>query len=398
MTLPRRLKSGVLEAFCKFTEDTEVPPAFAVWSGMITIAAALGRDCFVDYGYYTIYPNLYIVLIGPSAVAKKSTSIKFAARMIKQVKPTINVLSQKMTPESLISRLSGLDAKEGDTMIVPAAVGVALVSEFATLVDKGAFKSGMIGILTDLYDAEDFEYSTKARGLEKVKNPCLSIIGGCTLFWIKECIPIISVGGGFTSRIVFVFSKGSGKLVPEPQMTPENKRRREDICHDLCEISKMRGPFGRTDGAKKIYNDEYVHFRTNSPLIEDESLCGYAGRRADILMKVAMLVSASSSSDRLIGERSMSVALSILKRTEEHMPNVLRVITSNEVGDIFDQILRYIEKNKIVGKAELTRRFLPKIGANELDAMMRTLEQANLVTSEVIGGGKTRYTFIGKKG
>lgn len=394
--MARKLKSGVLESFCKFTEDTEVPAAFAVWSGMITIAAALGRDCFVDYGYYTLYPNMYIVLIGPSAVAKKSTAIKFAAKMIRQVTPSINILSQKMTPEALIGALSGLDAKEGDTMIVPAAVGVALVSEFATLVDKGAFKSGMIGILTDLYDAENFEYRTKSRGTETVKNPCLSIIGGSTLHWIKECIPLVSVGGGFTSRIVFVFSKGSGRLVPWPQMSMENKLRMADICHDLNEIAKMRGPFALTEDARKVYDKEYIDFRKHSELLEDENLGGYAGRRADILIKVSMLISASSSSDRLITERSMSVALSILKRAEESMPGVLRVITSNEVGDIFEQIIRYMMQHKTVNKAELTRKFLPKITAMELESMMRTLEQADIVACEH-SGNQTRYVFTGQK-
>ncbi len=394
--MPRRLKSGVLEAFCKFTEDTEVPAAFAVWSGMITIAASLGRDCFIDYGYYTLYPNMYIVLIGPSAVAKKSTPIKFAARMIKQVKPPVNMLSQKMTPEALISALSGLDAKEGDTMIVPSAVGVALISELATLVNKGSFKSGMIDVLTDLYDAEDFEYRTKSRGIEYVRNPCLSIIGGATPIGIKECIPVVSIGGGFTSRIVFVFSKGSGRLVPRPHRSLENKRRMEDICHDLCEIAKMRGPFALSEDAGKLYDKEYIDFRKHSKLIEDDTLGGYVGRRADILMKVSMLVSASSSSDRLITARDMNVSLGILRKTEESMPNVLRVITSNEVGDIFEQIIRYIQKNKVVGKAELTRKFLPKITAMELDSMMRTLEQADIIVSEV-DVGKTKYIFCGKK-
>jgi len=394
--LTRKLKSGVLEAFCRFTEDTEVPAAFAVWSGMITIAAALGRDCFIDYGYYTLYPNIYIVLIGPSAVAKKSTPIKFAARMIKRVKPCINVLSQKMTPEALISALSGLDAKEGDTMIVPAAVGVALISELATLVNKGSFKSGMIDLLTDLYDAEDFEYRTKGRGIEYVRNPCLSIIGGATPIGIKECIPLVSVGGGFTSRIVFVFSKGSGRLISRPQMSIENKKRMEDICHDLNDVAKMQGPFALSDGAGKIFDEEYIDFRRHSPLLEDDSLGGYAGRRADILIKVSMLVSAAKSSDRLIQEVDMSTSLGILRRTEESMPNVLRVITSSEVGDIFEQIIKYMMKHKAVGRAELVRRFLPKITAMELDAMIRTLEQADIVRTE-IDGGKTRYVFCGRK-
>jgi len=392
----RRLKSGVLEAFYKFTEDTEVPAAFAVWSGMIAIAAAIGRDCFVDYGFYTLYPNMYIVLVGPAGSAKKSTPIKFATRMLKQVKPAVNILSQKMSPEALITALSGLDAKEGDTMVVPSAVGIVLVSELATLINKSSFKSGMIDVLTDLYDAEDFEYRTQKRGKEQVRNPCLSFIGGITPIGIKECIPPVSIGGGFTSRIVFVYSKGSGRLVPRPQRSAENKQRMEDICHDLCEISKMRGSFALTSDAERIYDKEYINFRKYSKLLENESLGGYVGRRADMVLKASMLVSASSSDDRLITDKSLSVALSILRRTEESMPSILRLVTSSDVGDIFEQIIQYIMRQKSVSKPELIRRFLPKITAIELDAMMRSLELAEIVVAE-IDGGKTRYIFIGQK-
>lgn len=393
--MARKLKAGVLEAFCKFTEGTEVPPVFAVWSGIALVSAVLGRDCFIDYDYYTIYPNLYVVLIGPSGVAKKSTPIKLITRIIKSVRPSVNILSQKMTPEGMIGALGGLYGKDGDTQVIPSAVGIVIVSELSTLIDKNSFKSGMIGILTDLYDAEDFEYLTRSRGRELVKNPCLSLIGGSTPHWIRECIPSVAIGGGFTSRIVFVYSKGSDQLVPRPKMSDVNKQRQRDIEHDMNEISKMRGVFATSDDAGALYDKEYIAFRRGSPLVADEGLGGYAGRRADILAKVAMVVSASRRDNRLITLDDMSVAIAFITKVEESMSKVMKAITSKEVGDIFEQIVRYIMRHKVVSRPDLIRRFRHKMTSAELNVMMQTLDEEGVVRVEV-EGKSVRYVFTGK--
>lgn len=393
----RRLKDGILAAICNFTEDTEVPAAFAVWTGVSTVSAAMGRDCFVDQGYFVIYPNLYIVLVAGSARCRKSTAIAIADDLIKHIIPKVNVLSQKLTAEGLIGALSGMIGHEGDTEIIPAAVGVVLVDELSTLIDKNAFKTGTIALLTSLYDAKDFEYLTRGRGRELVKNPCLSILGGSTISWIKEAIPAVSIGGGFTSRIVFVYRKMRDKLVPWPVMSSENKKRREDIIHDLNEVAKMRGSFGITPDARKMYEDEYVHFYRHSELMMDDGLDGYANRRHHMLLKMAMIASASRRDNRLIELNDMSLAINMLRKAEESMPLIIKALTSKETGDIFEAILKYMMAKKVVHKAELVRRFRHQMTSTELDIYMRSLEEEGAVRVEV-DRGKVRYLFTGERG
>jgi hypothetical protein len=301
-----------------------------------------------------------------------------------------------MTPEGMIGALSGLIGKVDDPQVIQAAVGIALVSEFATLVDRNAFNSGMIGVLTDLYDAEDFEYLTRSRGRETVHNPCLSILGGSTLHWIKECVPLVSVGGGFTSRIVFVYKEEREKVIARPKMTNENRQRFKDAMHDLNEIAKMRGPFAMDEAAGEMYDREYEHFYHHSNLMEDANLSGYAGRRHDILMKVAMVISASRSDNRLITTNELQIAIAIMHKAEEAMPKILKAITAKEVGDIFEQIIRYISRHKIVARPQLINQFRHKLTGRELDELMRTLEGAGIVGVQV--DGKTvRYTFLKDK-
>jgi len=383
--LARRLKSGVLEAFCKFTEDTEVPAVFAVWAGIATISAALGRDCFVDQGYFTVYPNLYIVLVSGSARCRKSTAIGIAEDFIKQIKPAVNILSQKMTPEGLIGALSGMIGEIGATEVVPAAIGIAIVDELSTLIDKNAFKSGMISILTKLYDAKDFEYLTRGRGREMVKNPCLSILGGSTLHWIKESVPIVSIGGGFTSRVVFIYKDKREKLVPWPVLSAENKQRKEDIIHDLNEVAKLRGPFAVDNQALEMYKSEYVNFYENSHLMDNQDLSGYANRRHHILLKLSMIISASRRDSRVITASDMSTSVSIMQRAEESMPLILRALTAKEIGDTFDEILKFLIRHKVANKSDLIRHFRHKLSSQQIDEVMRTLEEGGYIAVEVDG-------------
>ena len=179
--MTRKLKEGLLEAYCKYAEHTEVPSRFALWSGLATISAVLGRDCFVDFGFYTIFPNTYIILVAKSARCRKSTSVQMTSFFLRKVKPPVKILAQKMTTEALISSLGGMNAKEGDdgssAILTIESVGSIIADELITFIDRNAFKTGMVTLLTKLYDCTDFDYETISRKKEEVVNPCLTIHG-----------------------------------------------------------------------------------------------------------------------------------------------------------------------------------------------------------------------------
>lgn len=390
--MTRRLKDGILTGFCNYCFDTEIPDIFALWTGIATISAALGRDCFVDMGHFTVFPNMYVVLVAGSAKCRKSTAINIAADFIRRIEPPIKTMSQKMTPEALIGSLSGTNVK-GDSSIISEAVGVAVVDELATLIDANAFKSGMIPLLTKLYDDKDFPYETRSRGIELVKNPCLSILGGSTLHWIRESVPVVAIGGGFTSRVIFVFCDSSDKLVPWPKLTEENIKRGDAIAHDLCQVAKMRGAFGFTDNAKSMYSSEYKNFRERSPLYGEKSLAGYAGRRHDILTKLCMIVSASLRENRIVDEKDVGVALNILRNAEANMPRVLTAITAERTGDVCEEVLNIIRNKQIISRAALLTKMRYKLSAQELDIIINTLTEMRVVQA-IITKGSVDYKYI----
>jgi len=315
--MTRQCLDGVIEEFCLYNEPTEVPGIYALWTGIFTVAEMMGRECFLDQGHFVVWPNMYVILVAGSAVCRKSTAVRIGLSFIKKVDPPVKILSQRMTGEALISALSGIKIQD-KTKIIDEAVGCFVNDELSTLIDKNSFNTPLISILTKLYDCDDFDYETKARGAERVKNPCLSILGGSTPEWIKGAMPIHAIKGGFTSRFVFVFKASNNKRVAWPKTSPETVERGKRILHDLCEIRKMRGPFGATADAQKMFEDEYIGF-LDGPMKRNPYLSGYVGRRHVTLLKVAMAFSVSRGDDREIKDVDMLKAIKSLRSVEGGM-------------------------------------------------------------------------------
>jgi len=286
-----------------------------------------------------------------------------------------------MTTEALIGALSGVTGK-GDQTLVLEAEGIIVVDELSTFVDKNAFKTGMIALLTKLYDSKDFTYETRSRGVEHVQNPCLSLLGGSTTQWIKEAVPVVAIGGGFTSRIVFVYRDTRERSIARPHLTEENRKRGVDIVHDLNEVSKMRGPFDLSSEAWELFEAEYHKFSSASTLFDTANLSGYANRRHTTLLKVAMTVSASRGDSRLVGEKDFGIALRALELVETDMPKVLTAINREVFGDILEDVMIILKNRKRVTRAEMVKAMRHRISARELNEIMDTLQEAGYVMIE----------------
>jgi hypothetical protein len=318
-----------------------------------------------------------------------------ASRFIESVKPKIKTLSQKMTPEALIGSLSGcMGGEEGSTIITAHAEGIAVVDEMATMIDSNAFKSGMIPILTKLYDCEDFQYETRGRGLEEVSNPCLSILAGSTLHWIKEAIPQVAIGGGFTSRVIFVYRDQVEKLVPWPTKNDTSDKLKLDIIHDLNMVAKLRGPFAFDKDAKEIYCAEYGRFINNSEFYDNKNLSGYAGRRHVLVLKLSMIIAASERDSRVVDGKDVKVALNVLESAEETMPNVLAQISSEPIGDVCEEVLHIIKHRKEISRKELLKSMKHKLIARDLDVIVDSLAEMGVVNSTVMGK-EINYIYVG---
>jgi hypothetical protein len=93
-----------------------------------------------------------------------------------------------------------------------------------------------------------FEKRTKGSGTDTVVNPWINLIACTTPAWIAGNFPEYMIGGGFTSRCIFVYADKKAKYVAYPGLNvPKNLAEMgQKLIDDLAQISTMAGEYRMT--------------------------------------------------------------------------------------------------------------------------------------------------------
>jgi len=378
-----------LGTYLEYTQEQESPSMFHLWVGLSVITSALERKVYMDRGYYTLYPNLYIVLVGASARTRRTTAINIGYSIFKDALPNVCTISQKITPEALISVLV-------DKNKTGMAGGTIVSSELSVFLGTSVKDDALIQLLTKLYDCEDiFDYHTIIRGREVCRNVYMNLIGSTTPEWIKGSLPSHAIGGGFTSRVIFVYQYEPEKLVPFPQLTNNQRKQRQMLIADLKLINKLKGKYELNEDAKKWYETWYVNIFSKSMNKSESALNGYYGRKHDTLLKVAMCVAASHNDELIVNDSDLEVALKAMDENEKYLPEVLKSVMATQVGEDKGKVYRTIARREEASFTEVLRNVSYCIDAKRLTEVLQSL-LAEEIIEEIIRDGK-RYFKIKRK-
>ena len=58
-------KGGFFEDYASYTKHSEAPLAYHVFCSLLGVGCTVNRRVFLDMGYYKLFPNLGIILLGP---------------------------------------------------------------------------------------------------------------------------------------------------------------------------------------------------------------------------------------------------------------------------------------------------------------------------------------------
>jgi len=398
----RVCKDSFLMEYLRYTQETEVPDYFGLWVGLSIVCTCLGRKTFI-VTRPTIYPNHYIILVANSGLCRKSTAIDQGIGIMESIDDPPRVLAQKTTTEAMIEQLKTVDVptirdtKKG--LVVPppgGAQAIIVADELATLLNKEAFRSGFIGLLTKIWDSSkrDFVYHTRGHGSEIIREPCINLLAGSTASWLKSSIPEESIGGGFTSRIIFVQADRPDRFHPWPNIDEDVLRREGRLIHDLNCIRALEGEFRIEPEARTYFAETYKTFLTQTTFSSDFGLAGYASRRHVMLHKTAMAFSASESDDMIITKRHYEIADSTLQQTERYMPAIVESIMSTVDGESLQDVLLFIKSEGEVTRTRLTRKFQHKMKVRVLDELLQTLETGGSI-AVTINGRVISYIYTG---
>jgi len=335
-----------LSEFMKSAEWGEAPPYFYFWIGVATIAAALQRKVWLDMGTFTWYPNLYTLLVAKPGIVQKSSTSDLGMRLLRAL-PGIAQGPTTLTWQSLYDAFAEVSC-EFDVSPTETRTQSALYinsPEFGITLNMA--DTDMINQLIHMWDGYEMKKRTRKDGEMIIPTPSLNLIACTTPQWIAENVPKYLIGGGFTSRMLFVYGSEKSQYVAYPQrkIPPDYLARVAKLTRDLERISRLVGPYTLTEDAYKWGETWYEHFHKNEAGKLDEALIGgYIARKQTLVHKVAMVLVASQGGPLVITREILERAVNLITELEGHMPFVFSHVGSTNVALAADQVLGFIAK------------------------------------------------------
>jgi hypothetical protein len=199
----------------------------------------------------------------------------------------IRILSDKLTPESVVHALSSPQTPKEVIRIGPRdATGLLKAPEMSVVFGKQQYNVGMISLITDLYDyREEWVSETIGRGKQTLRNNCISVFAGSTPSWLQHMIPQDAFSGGFMRRFIIVELPVSFYKRDSDPKKPKDMQWRT-LVEDFREFSRISGQMTWGKGSKEAYKEYYDSFEPTG----DEQHDAYKEGTYEQVLKIAMLL------------------------------------------------------------------------------------------------------------
>ena len=395
--MARRVLPDWIKSYMQFTENSESPVSFRLWSAVGCVAAALRRRVYMVRGHTKVYPNQYIIIGGKSGRTRKSEPVMVAQALAKAV--GLNMLPEDITREALTRRLSQsvVTFSDGKRTLFECA----LAGFFEELsVFTGEQDRSFLATLTNWYDSrDDWGRETKNKGIDDAMGVCLTLVASTAPDWLPMILPKEAIGGGFTSRLLLVVEEEKGQILPEPP--PPDEQLKKELIHDLEAIMTLVGEYTFDEGARRAYNKWYQlseeATQAGNPPLKDPIFDGYVSRRSTHLRKVAIALAASRRNNLVITEADLEEALGMLEDLEKKMPRAFVGIGTAKYVAEADQVLSIVKTFGRISRSELLRRLHRSVGLWELQVVTSLLDQMKVIRIENVPLEREVYYEVPKK-
>ena len=338
----------------------------------------------MNRGFYTLFPNHYIILIAASAECRKSVAVGIAREILEAAKVT-QVSAERITNADLLRQLYLVSKETGNSEMLIWA------DELKTFLSTEETHKGVITTLTRLFTCPaTYETRTKTAGVDFLVNTCVNILAATTPVDFAEIIPGAATGSGFVPRLHIIFQEFPRKKVPWPQKDAETKR---ILVNDLQHVRKeLHGEYQLTPEAKKWWNYWYTE---EFKFTKDRELNGFYGRKHDYVLKLGMVLSAGQRDELVIEKADLITALGFLNNMEANMSRIYQLLGTIPTLKYAEIVLGQIREapGGELRKSQIYLKNQRRLDADGLTDVLRYLEEAELIQSFPLSGkgGGMRY-------
>jgi len=371
-----------LDSYMVYTSNSEPPKLYHIWTAISTVAAALQRKCIMRWGKLRFFPNMYIVLVGPAGRARKGTAMSYSADFLTRLE--IPLSAESTTREALVRAI-----KEAQTTEIDAETGIMSFHSSLTVfapelvVFLGYNQQQLMMDLTDWFDCGRgpeglWTYRTKHQGTDDIVGIWVNMIGATTPDLLRSSLSMDAIGGGLTSRIIFVYEPDKFQSCPIPFLNASEEVIGEDLYHDLEEIHLLKGQFK----ASKDFIDLWVEFYNKNdkhPPFNDPHLAPYCERRVVHVMKLSLILNACRTDNMIVTSRDLQRSIDIIEQTEINMPKTFSGMGKSQHAEVLSKVMNEIGMAGEISIRDLQRKFYHDADARVMDLIIQTLESMGFV-------------------
>jgi hypothetical protein len=264
-------------------------------------------------------------------------------------------------------------------------------SELGNLIDPR--DPGMMNALIDLWDCRDrLDKITKTSGNDHVEAPFMNMIACTTPAWIGGAFPTLAIGGGFTSRCIFVYAEEKERLIAYPghHVPTGMTEKRNALVEDLTHIAKnIIGPFRLTPEAEEYGEAWYARLHSSPPIgLTGDQFAGYIYRKQTHLHKVAMVLSVSRCDDRIIDLSDYVTADRMLCDNEVDMNEVYSRVGRSYTSLGVEKMIKFVNAKGPMAYDEVYRHVHASFpNAKDFENVVSGAVKAGLLKMDMAPGG-----------
>ena len=392
-----------IDSYLEYTENTESAKAFHLWVGISMITSALQKKVHMALGRLKIFPNTYVVLVAEPGQARKSVAIDFGLKIIKEIQGVVTS-ADAITKEALLQDLESCQ----NSAIMPDGSSfdhnsMSIISkEFESFLGQRTDNTKMLVLLTDLFDCTEasWNYRTKSSGNTNIASVYVTLLGATTPDSLASSLPPSAIGGGLTSRILFIWAPKKEKKVPIPVETLRTIELRKKLEQDLFHIHRITGTYMFTNDSKEQWIDWYNAYEDLDPgrLCTDTSFNGWYSRKPMYVLKAAQACAASVDSSLEMHWKYIHRAIQLIESVEKGMGNAFKAVGRSTVTAEVDTVLSVIRVHQQIKETELMKIVWRDLDSSKFENVIDTILKTGRVRREIIPTGPQKgilYTYMG---